>query len=240
MLYSVILPTYNERENLPLIFYLLNETFETHKLNYEVVVVDDSSPDGTLEVARALQKSYGSSKVRILSREGKLGLGTAYIAGLKLAKGDRIILMDADLSHHPKFIPQMIALMDDPTTKEKVHIVTGTRYKPGGGVAGWDWYRKLTSVTANFLADFLLNPGVSDLTGSFRLYDRASVEKILSQVQSKGYAFQMEIVVRARKENMIIKEVPISFVDRIYGQSKLGPKEIILYLKGLTNLFFTM
>mmetsp|Transcript_20596 Transcript_20596/g.28669 ORF Transcript_20596/g.28669 Transcript_20596/m.28669 type:complete len:248 (-) Transcript_20596:190-933(-) len=242
LLYSVILPTYNERENLPLIFFMLNETFTSHQLKYEVVVVDDSSPDGTLEVAQALQKSYGASKIQIVSRQGKLGLGTAYIAGLKAAKGDRIVLMDADLSHHPKFIPQMIQVMDNEDSKtnnNKIHIVTGTRYKSGGGVAGWDWYRKLTSRTANFLADFLLNPGVSDLTGSFRLYDRASIEQILPQVQSKGYAFQMEIVVRARKQNMVIREVPITFVDRIYGQSKLGPKEIILYLKGLTKLFFT-
>jgi len=217
------------------------KTFESHNLKYEVVVVDDSSPDGTLEVAQALQKSYGASKIQIVSRKGKLGLGTAYIAGLKAAKGDRIVLMDADLSHHPKFIPSMIQVMDNNpnNNNQKIHIVTGTRYKSGGGVAGWDWYRKLTSRTANFLADFLLNPGVSDLTGSFRLYDRASIEQILPQVQSKGYAFQMEIIVRARKQNMIIKEVPITFVDRIYGQSKLGPREIILYLQGLTKLFFT-
>ena len=112
MLYSVILPTYNERENLPIIYYLLHKTFTEEKLEYEVVIVDDSSPDNTLEVAQAIQKSYGEKHVTIVSRKGKLGLGTAYIAGLKAAKGDRIILMDADLSHHPKFIPPMVELMD--------------------------------------------------------------------------------------------------------------------------------
>ena len=111
MLYSVILPTYNERENLPIIFYLLHQTFTKAKLDYEVVVVDDSSPDNTLEEAQALKKSFGH--ITIVSRKGKLGLGTAYIAGLKAAKGQRIILMDADLSHHPKFIPPMIQRMKE-------------------------------------------------------------------------------------------------------------------------------
>jgi dolichol-phosphate mannosyltransferase len=235
MLYSVILPTYNERENLPIIFYLLDKMFEANKLKYEVVIVDDSSPDGTLQVAQAIQTSFGEAKVSIVSRKGKLGLGSAYSAGLQKAKGGRIILMDADLSHHPKFIPQMIDLME----KTSSQIVTGTRYRPGGGVVGWDTFRKLTSRTANFLADFLLNSTCSDLTGSFRLYERTSIEAILPKIKCTGYAFQMEIVVLARQQGMKIAEVPITFVDRIYGQSKLGTKEILLYLKGLLTLFLT-
>lgn len=235
MLYSVILPTYNERENLPIIYYLIDKSFNDAKLQYEVVIVDDSSPDNTLEVAQAIQKSYGKDHVTIVSRKGKLGLGTAYIAGLKASKGQRIILMDADLSHHPKFIQQMVNVMD--TTN--VDIVTGTRYAQGGGVYGWDLKRKLTSKGANFLADFLLNPGVSDLTGSFRLYNRTVLETVLPQIRCTGYAFQMEIIVRSRKLGYTIGEVPITFVDRIYGESKLGAKEVILYIKGLLQLFFT-
>ena len=237
MLYSVILPTYNERENLPIIYYLLDQTFVNAQLEYEVVIVDDSSPDNTLEVAQAIQKSYGEQHVTIVSRKGKLGLGTAYIAGLKASKGDRIILMDADLSHHPKFIPQMVNLMN----KTKREIITGTRYASsgGGGVYGWDFKRKLTSRGANFLADFLLNPGCSDLTGSFRLYERRVLEQVLPQIQCKGYAFQMEIIVRAKKAGFSLAEVPITFVDRIYGESKLGPREIFMYLEGLLTLFLT-
>jgi dolichol-phosphate mannosyltransferase len=237
MLYSVILPTYNERENLPIIYYLLDKTFTEANLQYEVVIVDDSSPDNTLEVALALQQSYGKDHVTIVSRPGKLGLGTAYNAGLQVAKGQWIILMDADLSHHPKFIPQMV----DTMTTQKVDIVTGTRYSRAGagGVYGWDLRRKVTSRGANFLADFLLNPGgVSDLTGSFRLYQRHVLERILPQVQCKGYAFQMEIIVRSNKAGFSIGEVPITFVDRIYGESKLGTREIVLYLQGLLQLFF--
>lgn len=241
MLYSVILPTYNERENLPIITQFLNDTFTAAKLKYEIVVVDDSSPDNTLDVAKSLQKIFGKSHIQIVSRPGKLGLGSAYSAGLKASSGQRIILMDADLSHHPKFIPQMISVMDESGAKgQKVDIVSGTRYKKGGGVAGWDTYRKLTSCGANFLASFLLaTGGASDLTGSFRLYERSAIERILPQVESKGYAFQMEILVRAHNDGLKIEDVPITFVDRIYGESKLGANEIIMYLKGLMHLFFT-
>ena len=241
MLYSIILPTYNERDNLPLITQFIHDTFTDAKLNYEIVVVDDSSPDNTLEVAKDLQEIFGTDHFQIVSRPGKLGLGSAYSAGLKKSKGQRIILMDADLSHHPKFIPQMIDVMDNYNTKnEKVDIVSGTRYARGGGVAGWDTYRKLTSCGANFLASFLLNTGgASDLTGSFRLYERDAIEMILPSIKCKGYAFQMEILVRAHKAGLKIGEVPITFVDRIYGESKLGANEIIMYLKGLLQLFFT-
>ena len=204
-------------------------------MDYEVVIVDDSSPDNTLEVAQSLQEKFGKDHVRIVSRKGKLGLGSAYRAGLKESTGDRIIHMDADLSHHPKFILPMI----DEMNSKGVDIVSGTRYSSGGGVAGWDFRRKLISTGANFLSNFLLNPNGTDLTGAFRLYDRKAVEKILPKIKSKGYAFQMEILVHAKKDNMTIGEVPITFVDRIYGESKLESNEIILFLKGLLQLFFT-
>jgi len=100
-------------------------------------------------------------------------------------------------------------------------------------------YKKTISKGANFLADFLLNPGVSDLTGSFRLYERKVLEEILPQIQCKGYAFQMEIIVRSKKAGFKVNEVPITFVDRIFGESKLGTKEILMYIQGLMQLFFT-
>lgn len=118
-------------------------------------------------------------------------------------------------------------------------IVSGTRYVVGGGVYGWDLRRKLTSRVANYLATILLNPHCSDLTGSFRLYKRAVLEDIISSIQGWGYVFQMEILVRARMKKYTITEVPITFVDRIYGESKLGAGEIVAYLKGLAQLFLT-
>lgn len=233
MKYSVILPTYNERENLPLMISMLNDAFSCSKLDYEVVIVEDSSPDGTLEVAKELQKVYSSRHVVIHSRPGKMGLGSAYIDGLKLCKGDFVFLMDADMSHHPRDIPNFIAKQQE----GDYDVVTGTRYAQGGGIAGWDLKRILTSRGANFIATFLLNPNVSDLTGSYRLYKKAVLEDLMLSVKGLTYVFQMEVIVRARLKGYSIAEVPIIFVDRLYGESKLGATEIVSYLKGLWNLF---
>ena len=116
-------------------------------------------------------------------------------------------------------------------------IDPGTRYASSGGVAGWDMRRIITSRGANLIANLLLNPGISDLTGSFRLYKRKVLENLMQEVKGKTYVFQMEVIVRAMKLGYSIAEVPIIFVDRIYGESKLGANEIISYLKGLWNLF---
>jgi len=233
--YSVLLPTYNEKENLPLITYLLTKVFEQQQIDYEIIIIDDSSPDGTYEIAQRLQNIYGNQNIILCSRPEKLGLGTAYMFGIQQAKGNFIILMDADLSHHPKFIPQFIQKQ-----KEKdSDIVTGTRYVEDGGVYGWDLRRKLTSRVANYLAQTLLSPPASDLTGSFRLYKKDVLEKLMRSCQSKGYVFQMEMIVRAKELNLSIAEVPITFVDRMYGVSKLGGTEIVAYLFGLLSLFFS-
>ena len=118
-------------------------------------------------------------------------------------------------------------------------IVTGTRYLGSGGVYGWDFKRKLISRGANFLTQFLLNPGVSDLTGSFRLYKKDVLDSLVQCCVSKGYVFQMEMIVRARELKYSIAEVPISFVDRLYGESKLGGSEIFQFASSLLYLFFT-
>ena len=160
--------------------------------------------------------------------------------------------MDADFSHHvccppfnshppywltpstqPKFIADFIAL-------QKAHdydIVTGTRYAGNGGVYGWDLRRKLVSRGANLFATVMLRPGVSDLTGSFRLYKKPVLDRVIAQTQSKGYTFQMEMMVRARASGATVGEVPISFVDRIYGDSKLGGDEIVEYARGVLGLW---
>jgi dolichol-phosphate mannosyltransferase len=174
-------------------------------------------------------------RILLKPRAGKLGLGTAYIHGLQHAQGDFVIIMDADLSHHPKYIPDMISKQ----LRTGADVVSGTRYLSRGGVYGWNFKRKLTSRGANTLAQALLNPGMSDLTGSFRLYRKQAIEVLMKQCKSKGYAFQMEIAVRARRMGLKIAEVPIVFVDRVFGTSKLGGAEIAMYLKGLVTLFFT-
>ncbi|PRW33931.1 putative dolichol-phosphate mannosyltransferase [Chlorella sorokiniana] len=233
--YSVLLPTYNERENIALIVYLLVETFDKAELDYEIVVIDDNSPDGTQDVVRQLQQAYGEDRILLRPRAGKLGLGTAYVHGLKHATGDYVIIMDADLSHHPKYIPAMVKKQQ----QTGCDIVTGTRYRAGGGVFGWNFKRKLTSRGANLLAQTLLQPGVSDLTGSFRLFRKPCLEKVMPLCKSRGYAFQMEIAVRAKRMGYTVEEVPIVFVDRVFGASKLGGAEIVMYLQGLATLFLT-
>jgi dolichol-phosphate mannosyltransferase len=141
--------------------------------------------------------------------------------------------MDADFSHHPKFIPEMVKVQQT----EDYDIVTGTRYAGDGGVYGWDLKRKFVSKGANIFADTLLRPGVSDLTGSFRLYKKDVLQTVIEKVQSKGYVFQMELMVLAKSMGYTVAEVPISFVDRVYGESKLGGDEIIGYAKGVFSLF---
>ncbi|EER32326.1 dolichol-phosphate mannosyltransferase [Candida tropicalis MYA-3404] len=231
--YSVILPTYNEKRNLPILIYLLNKTFTANKLDWEVIIVDDNSPDGTQEVAKKLIDIFGSEHIQLRPRAGKLGLGTAYVHGLQFVTGNFVIIMDADFSHHPEAIPEFIAKQKT----EDFDIVTGTRYAGDGGVYGWDFKRKLISRGANFLASVVLRPNVSDLTGSFRLYKTEVLRKIIDVTQSKGYVFQMEMMVRAKAMGFTVGEVPISFVDRLYGESKLGGDEIVQYGKGVWTLF---
>ncbi|PWN89945.1 nucleotide-diphospho-sugar transferase [Acaromyces ingoldii] len=234
--YSVILPTYNERRNLPVILYLLCTTFEAHSIDYEIVIVDDNSPDGTQDVARKLAGVWGDDRIVLRPRPGKLGLGTAYVHGLESCTGDFVIIMDADFSHHPRHIPEMIRLQ----TTTGADIVQGTRYSgpsTGAGVYGWNLKRKLVSRGANLLASFVLGPRTTDVTGSFRLYKRPVIHTLMRQCTSKGYVFQMEILVRARAAGYSITECPIVFVDRVYGESKLGGDEIVGYAKGVWNLF---
>ncbi|CAD6997465.1 probable dolichol-phosphate mannosyltransferase [Ceratitis capitata] len=233
--YSILLPTYNEKENLPIIIWLIVKYLSESGYKYEIIVIDDGSPDGTMDVAKDLQKIYGAKTIILRPRASKLGLGTAYIHGIKHATGDFIIIMDADLSHHPKFIPKFIELQ----AKEDYDIVSGTRYSGDGGVFGWDFKRKLISRGANFLSQILLRPNASDLTGSFRLYKKNVLEKCIASCVSKGYVFQMEMLVRARQHGYSIGEVPITFVDRLYGSSKLGGTEIVQFAKNLLYLFAT-
>lgn len=196
--------------------------------------MDDGSPDGTQDVAKQLVKAY-APHVQLQTRTGKLGLGTAYVHGLRFARGNYIIIMDADFSHHPKFIPRMIAKQRE----GGFDIVTGTRYAGDGGVYGWDLKRKLTSKGANIFADTVLRPGVSDLTGSFRLYKRAVLERLFELTDARGFTMQMALAVTAKAQGFSIGEVPISFVDRVYGDSKLGGEEIVEYAKGVLQLWWS-
>ncbi|VDL90087.1 unnamed protein product [Schistocephalus solidus] len=205
--YSIILPTYNEKENLPLVIYMIDKYLGENSYPYEIVIVDDNSPDGTLQAAELLQKIYGSEKIIIQSRAKKEGLGNTDLLRYKSVDYD---------------------------------IVTGTRYACGGGVCGWNLKRKVISRCANFLAHLLLRPKASDLTGSFRLYKKEVLKQLIESSVSRGYVFQMEMMARASVMGYSIGEVGITFVDRLYGASKLGGSEIKQYLACLLRLFFTI
>ena len=226
-LVSIVVPTYNERQNLP---RLVAAIAENMRWPYEIVVVDDSSPDGTADLARDLAKTF---PIRLLSRPAKSGLGSAYRDGFAAAKGDLIFEMDADLSHDPRFIPALVQAV-----VEGADIAVGSRYVQGGHVVGWNAYRKLVSGVGNTLARASLLIGVRDVTSGYRCYAREAAP-VVQDVKSDGYAFQVEALYLAKKRGMRITEVPIAFENRTVGKSKLGPSEFGRFLKTLARLRVT-
>jgi len=215
----IIIPTYNELENLPL---LLRQIF-SYAPTTDVLIVDDNSPDGTGKLAEEIRKQ--DSRVRVLHRPGKLGLGTAYIAGFKYAIQhgyDAAFEMDADFSHDPRFLPGFLQNI------EQADLVIGSRYIPGGSTPNWSFVRRLISGSGNIFARFMLGIPVHDCTGGFRCYRRHVLENIdLDAVQSRGYAFQVEMTYRVLKRGFKIVETPITFMDRRLGKSKMSRKIVI-------------
>ena len=211
----VIIPTYNERENLPRIVPTILE--QDRRL--DVLVVDDGSPDGTGELAEALASA--DARVHVIHRKGKQGLGTAYVAGFRWAieQGfDYVFEMDADFSHDPKHLPELLAHTAD------ADLVIGSRYLDGRvTVVNWPMSRLLLSYFANVYARWVTGLQLWDSTGGFKCYRRSVLEGIhLDRVRSNGYSFQIEMSFRAWKRGFRLKEVPILFTDRSQGQSKMS------------------
>jgi dolichol-phosphate mannosyltransferase len=212
----VIIPTYNELENLPL---LIKEIFSNAPAT-DVLVVDDNSPDGT--GALADQMSAEDPRVHVLHRSGKLGLGTAYIAGFKYAIAnhyDAAFEMDADFSHDPRYLPDFLAQI------EQADLVIGSRYIPGGSTPNWSWGRRLISGCGNLFVHIVLPElrSVHDCTAGFRCYRRKVLESLgLDTVKSQGYGFQVELTYRTHKYGFKIVETPIVFMDRRVGKSKMS------------------
>ena len=208
----VCLPTYNERENLEAMLRALGDKA------LHVLVVDDNSPDGTGELADKLAEEL--DYVSVLHRPGKEGLGPAYLAGFRraLAEGAELVLeMDCDFSHNPADVPRLVAAAAD------ADLVLGSRYVEGGGVRNWGLLRRIISAGGSWYARVLLGAPVHDLTGGFKCYRRAVLEAIdLDAIHSKGYAFQIETTYRALRAGFRVVEVPITFVDREAGGSKMS------------------
>jgi dolichol-phosphate mannosyltransferase len=212
----VIIPTYNERTNVSLIVPAVLE--QDPRLH--VLVVDDSSPDGTGELADEL--AAADSRVHVLHRSAKQGLGRAYIAGFRwaLERGyDLICEMDADFSHDPKFLPELLR------AAREADLVIGSRYKQGVNVINWPISRLLLSLGANEYARRITGLPLTDSTGGFKCFRRAVLEAIdLDAVRSNGYAFQIEMSFRAWKKGFRLAEIPIVFTDRVEGQSKMSKR----------------
>jgi dolichol-phosphate mannosyltransferase len=209
------LPTYNERENLEAMIDALGDVLDTDR--DRVLVIDDGSPDGTGEIADRLAAER--PWVSVLHRQTKEGIGPAYIAGFRRALSDDaelVLEMDCDFSHNPADVPRLIAASDT------ADLVLGSRYAPGGGTANWGLVRRIVSRGGCLYAQVLLGMRVRDLTGGFKCFRRATIEAIdLDALSAHGYAFQIETTYRVRKAGLRIEEVPITFVERRAGASKM-------------------
>lgn len=216
----VVLPTYNELENIELMINMLVDL--PGDLN--VVIIDDNSPDGTGEVADRLSQEH-QERVFVVHRKGKLGLGTAYLRGFDFAMdrgAERIMTMDADFSHDPKYIPAMIE-----KSKAGYDLVIGSRYVSGGGAPDFPLRRKILSGGANAFARTLLGLKAHDATAGFRCYRRYVLETIpLDTIFSNGYSFLVEMLFLVQRAGFSIGEVPIIFMDRTRGKSKISRQEI--------------
>lgn len=215
---AICLPTYNERDNLESIVRALGAVFEEHELDASVLVVDDASPDGTGELADRLAAEL--PWLDVLHRPRKEGLGPAYLAafGRVLGEGAALVMeMDADLSHDPRDVPRLVEGLSD------ADLVIGSRYVPGGRVGNWGPLRRAVSRAGCLYAQAWLGLRVRDSTSGFRVFRREVLESIdLGAIDTRGYAFQIETTYRARRAGFRIREVPIAFVDRTEGRSKMS------------------
>jgi len=219
----VVLPTYNERENLEPLVTAIRSVLDGVAPDHAILIVDDSSPDGTGKLADAL--AARDPHVRVLHRPRKEGLGQAYLAGfdLALAEGAELVVeMDADFSHDPSYLPALIA------AAREADLVLGSRYVRGGGIRNWGRVRTFVSRGGCWYARTVLGVDVRDLTGGFKCFRRAVLEALdLGAIRSQGYAFQVELTYRALQLGFRVREIPIVFADRRVGQSKMSRRIVL-------------
>ena len=214
----VIIPTYNEKENIEAIITAVMNL----PLDFHVLIIDDGSPDGTADIVKSLMKEKYAGKLHMIEREGKLGLGTAYITGFKWAiehQYDYIFEMDADFSHNPDDLLKLY----DACANQGADVAIGSRYVSGVNVVNWPMGRVLMSYFASKYVRFVLGVKIHDTTAGFKCYRRQVLETIeLDKIRFKGYAFQIEMKYTAHKCGFKIQEVPIIFINRVLGTSKMS------------------
>jgi dolichol-phosphate mannosyltransferase len=216
----LVLPTYNEAENLERIVRAALPELASATPDHHILVVDDGSPDGTGQIADRLAEEF--EQVEVLHRTAKEGLGRAYLAGFQRALdsgADLVLEMDADFSHDPRDLPRLIAAAED------ADLVLGSRYVPGGGVTDWGLFRRMLSRGGSWYARVVLRVPVRDLTGGFKCFRRETLEGIdYRDTHADGYGFQIELTYRAIRASFRVKEVPIVFRDRREGTSKMNAR----------------
>ena len=216
---SIVVPTYNERENVAPLYEAIREKLEG-RWDYELIFVDDNSPDGTATVIERLTAE--DPRVQLLQRPGKLGLGSAVAAGFRLALGGYWVMMDADLSHDPRHLPVMLDMLAE------ADIVVGSRYVPGGGIDNWPRWRRFSSWLANIYGRAVVGLAVRDVTSGYAAFRRPALEPLLPGLDPKGFKLLLEVI--SKSNDASVKEVPIRFVDRLHGRSKFGLREVETYL----------
>jgi len=222
---SIIVPTYNESRNIEELLTRLFAVIKPNYIPYEVLIVDDNSPDGTAQIAEALKSKFD---LRVVKRPRKIGLASAVLNGFKLATGDILCVMDADLSHPPEAVLEMYKAI----TSQGADIVIGSRRVEGGGATNWPWYRRFISTFAQFLARPITN--VNDNTSGFFMIKKSVLEN--ADINPIGFKILLEILSKGNYSK--VKELPIVFNDREGGKSKLGAKQVIEYLKQLGMIYY--
>ncbi len=216
---SIVVPTYNESENIENLLSAVSRTLKGY--DYEIIVVDDSSPDGTAKIVKRIITE--DDRIRLLMRAGKLGLGSAILDGFRMAKGKYFLMIDADLSHRPEDIKQLI------DSRKGADIVIGSRYIKGGKIVGWPVKRKLISKVAIVLVKMMFNLSVKDPVSGFALYKKETFEHLDGKLRPIGYKLLLEVL--AKSPCLTVAEIPITFINRKTGKSKLSFGEILKFIK---------
>lgn len=219
---SIITPVYNESDNLCRFIQKIEEVLSETSNSFEIVIVDDDSPDGSGTIALDLAGEYNN--IKVLRRPKKMGLGTAYKEGFKLADGRLIVSIDSDLSHDPKILPRMIE------EAETADIVVGSRYVYGGSIEGRSMWRDLLSILANHCIKGITGIGIRDWTSGLRIYRREVWETTMQKVKCMKWDFQFESLYKALFDRFTVKEIPITFHERSEGRSKFNVREALFFI----------
>lgn len=242
-MFNVILPTYNEAQNIFVLIKMLEDIFTQLKYNYLIIIVDDNSEDGTRDII----KNIHIPNIKLIERPTKLGLGSAYKSALVHCIYEFTIILDADLQHNPfdiigmhKYCNQYDIIASTRYNKITIELTNNKYIDIQGKVYNWSLIRKFISSFSNTLVQFVLDLKTSDVTSSFRIYKTMVLQDLISQVRNNGFGFQMEIIARAEHNNYTIKEYPITFYSRIHGNSKLCLTEIFQFIVILLQLYFVI